>query len=66
MKKQRKKIGGSINEKPPKLDEERPIYGVEIVCRGWKTSETLARKMVEENQMLIWLRIGTRSLKALD
>ncbi len=40
----------------------KPIYKAKIVCRRWKTSETLAKKTVEENRMLIWLKIETRLL----
>ncbi len=54
MRKREGKTGGSINEKPPKLDEEKSIYRAEIVCKGWKTPETLARETVEENRVLIW------------
>ncbi len=36
------KTGGSIDEKPSKLDEEtrRKTDVVEIICKGWKPSET--------------------------
>ncbi len=46
MRKRGWKTGGFIGE-------EKPIYRAEIICKGWKPSETLARKTVEENRMLI-------------
>ncbi len=67
MRKYGEKTEGSINEKSPKLNEETRkktdhlFVRVEIVCKGWKSSETELRKRGGK-QDTDWLRIETRDL----
>ena len=66
MKKQGERTGGSIDEKPPKLDEKtrEKTDHLLLLCKRWKTSKTLAGKMVEENQVLIDRDKGFESFRS--
>ena len=67
MKKREGKTGDLINEKPLKLNEEtkKKTDCLLLLCRRWKTSETLARKTVEENQVLIGRDKGFESSESI-
>ena len=55
MEKQEEKTEDLIHEKPPKLNEEikRKINHLYVALQGMKNFRKLAKKMVEENLMLI-------------
>ena len=62
MKKRGGKTENLIDEKPPKLDEKTRrktdylLLCTLLICKEWKTSKTLAKQTVEENQVLITWR----------
>ena len=53
MKKQEKKTGNLIYEKPPKFNKETRRKTNHLYIAGVKNLQNLARKMVKENLMLI-------------